>query len=94
MVPWRKGDFWSPREVPTCPNRRRSSMVEDGGAESGERSEGAIERERERERFQKLRFFCAKLCGWVCFCVIESVNSPWVNRLESVKSPWINGLEC
>jgi hypothetical protein len=55
-------------------------MVEDGGAESGERSEVAIERERERERerFQKFRFFCAKLCGWVCFCVTESVNSPWV----------------
>lgn len=45
LEPWRKVDFWSPREGPTCPDARGSSMVDEGRAESGQSSEVAIERE-------------------------------------------------
>jgi hypothetical protein len=89
-VPWRKGDFWSPREVPTCPNTRDSSTVEEGGAESGERSEVAIERERERD-FRSFGFSLQR-CVDGCALCIESANSPWVNGLIPPTAHGLMGL--
>lgn len=51
--PWRKG------EGPTWPNARKSSMVDEGGADSGERNEVAMERE--------LRVCSVQRNGWACF---------------------------